>query len=43
MIRRADWVVDLGPGAGRHGGRVLYEGPVERLDGTATARALRAD
>lgn len=43
VIRRADWVVDLGPGAGRHGGRVLYEGPVTGLDGTATARALRAD
>jgi excinuclease UvrABC ATPase subunit len=41
VIRRADWVVDLGPGAGRHGGRVLYEGPVARLEGTATARALQ--
>jgi excinuclease UvrABC ATPase subunit len=40
VIRRADWIVDLGPGAGRHGGRVLYEGPVAGLRGTATARAL---
>ncbi|MEU6248033.1 excinuclease ABC subunit UvrA [Glycomyces sp. NPDC047010] len=40
VIRRADWVVDLGPGAGRHGGRVLYEGPVKGLRGTATAEAL---
>ncbi|GAA2273024.1 excinuclease ABC subunit UvrA [Glycomyces scopariae] len=40
VIRRADWVVDLGPGAGRHGGRVLYEGPVAGLRGTATAAAL---
>ncbi|WP_205326087.1 excinuclease ABC subunit UvrA [Glycomyces sp. YM15] len=40
VIRRADWIVDLGPGAGRHGGRVLYEGPVADIRGTATARAL---
>ncbi|MDA1362695.1 excinuclease ABC subunit UvrA [Glycomyces luteolus] len=40
VIRRADWIVDLGPGAGRHGGRVLYEGPVADMRGTATARAL---
>jgi len=27
MLRRADWLVDVGPGAGQHGGRVLYSGP----------------
>ncbi|MFI7707365.1 ATP-binding cassette domain-containing protein [Nonomuraea sp. NPDC049480] len=27
VIKRADWVIDLGPGGGKHGGRVLYEGP----------------
>jgi excinuclease UvrABC ATPase subunit len=43
VIRRADWIVDLGPGAGRHGGRVLYEGPVAAMRGTATARALGQD
>jgi excinuclease UvrABC ATPase subunit len=31
VVRRADWVVDLGPGAGHHGGRVLFSGPPERL------------
>lgn len=41
VIRRADWVVDLGPGPGRHGGRVLYEGPVAGISGTATAEALQ--
>ena len=27
VVRRADWVVDIGPGAGEGGGRVLYSGP----------------
>ncbi|WP_448136598.1 excinuclease ABC subunit A [Stenotrophomonas rhizophila] len=27
MLRRADWLVDVGPGAGEHGGQVLYSGP----------------
>ena len=31
VVRRADWVVDLGPGAGEGGGRVLYSGPVAGL------------
>ncbi len=30
-IRSADWVVDLGPGAGVHGGYVVCEGPVESI------------
>ncbi len=31
VVRRADWVVDIGPGAGEAGGRVLYSGPVDGL------------
>ncbi len=31
VIRRADWVVDLGPGPGHHGGRVLFSGPPGQL------------
>lgn len=27
-IRSADWLVDLGPGAGRKGGQLLYSGPI---------------
>ncbi len=32
VVRRADWVVDIGPGAGEAGGRVLYSGPVSGLE-----------
>jgi excinuclease ABC subunit A len=31
VVRRADWVVDVGPGAGSSGGCVLYSGPVGGL------------
>src|SRR5262249_48418196 len=30
-IRRADYVIDLGPGAGRHGGGVVAHGPPEKI------------
>lgn len=44
FIRSADYIVDLGPGAGPEGGRIVAEGPVAdvltRFD-TATTRALR--
>ncbi|MCQ9388261.1 excinuclease ABC subunit UvrA [Brevibacterium sp. 50QC2O2] len=42
MIRIADHVVDLGPGAGGAGGRICYEGTVEglRASGTLTGRHL---
>ena len=41
VVRRADWVVDIGPGAGEGGGRVLYCGPVaglEEVDGVGHRR-----
>jgi excinuclease UvrABC ATPase subunit len=31
VIARADWVIDLGPGAGHDGGRVIFEGPPAEL------------
>ena len=43
MIRAADWVLDLGPGAGEHGGRVIAQGTprdVERNRGSVTGAYL---
>ena len=28
VVRQADWIVDVGPGAGERGGRILYSGPL---------------
>jgi excinuclease ABC subunit A len=30
-IRAADWVIDVGPGAGSHGGRIIAEGPMPKI------------
>ncbi|AZG14633.1 excinuclease ABC subunit UvrA [Cupriavidus pauculus] len=37
-MRQADWIVDVGPAAGEHGGRVLYSGPPDGLAGIADSR-----
>ena len=45
-IRSADWVVDLGPGAGLHGGRIVAEGPpedLERFPASLTAKYLSGE
>jgi excinuclease ABC subunit A len=44
LIKRADWVVDLGPGAGEAGGRIVAQGTPEDLarhPGSITGRYLR--
>ncbi|HUA94357.1 MAG TPA: excinuclease ABC subunit UvrA, partial [Acidimicrobiales bacterium] len=38
-IRSADHVVDIGPGAGEHGGRIVHSGPVTGRKGLLTNRA----
>jgi excinuclease ABC subunit A len=46
VMRRAQWIVDVGPDAGSNGGRVLYSGPLEGLRSVAeshTSRYLFAD
>jgi excinuclease ABC subunit A len=43
MMRSADWLVDMGPGAGEHGGHVVAEGPatkVERKKDSVTGQFL---
>ncbi|MQA07519.1 MAG: excinuclease ABC subunit UvrA [Pseudonocardiaceae bacterium] len=30
-IRSSDWVVDIGPGAGEHGGHIVHSGPFKKL------------
>src|SRR5438874_13647640 len=46
-IRMADWVVDLGPGAGEHGGQVIFQGLPEDLlkngNGSLTGAYLRGE
>jgi excinuclease UvrABC ATPase subunit len=44
VVARADWVIDLGPGAGHDGGRVIFEGPPAALaeaDGSLTGLHLQ--
>ena len=40
MMRAADYIVDLGPGAGREGGKVMYQG---NFKGLMKAKSLTAD
>ncbi len=41
VIRRADWIVDVGPGAGDKGGFVLYSGPPAGLENVAESQTRR--
>ncbi len=31
IIRNSDWIIDLGPGAGVHGGNVVFEGTIKQI------------
>lgn len=42
-MRRADWLIDVGPGAGQHGGEIIYSGPpagLQKISASQTARYL---
>src|SRR6185295_16630497 len=41
IVRHADWIVDIGPAAGEHGGQVLYSGPPEGLLKVANSLTAR--
>jgi excinuclease ABC subunit A len=43
VIRHADWIVDVGPAAGEHGGEILYSGPpagLEKIEASQTRAHL---
>jgi excinuclease ABC subunit A len=45
-IRSADWVIDIGPGAGEHGGELIHSGTLDTLldsERSITAAYLRGD
>ncbi len=42
-IRGADWMLELGPGAGEHGGRMVYSGEVADATNTLTAQYLSGE
>lgn len=39
IIRRADWIIDMGPGAGEDGGEVIFEGDFKKLLKSKTSTA----
>src|SRR5690606_21041380 len=46
LIKIADWIIDMGPGSGKHGGSIIYQGKFSELKGaegkTATYVSKRA-
>jgi excinuclease ABC subunit A len=38
VVRQADWIVDVGPGAGEQGGQIAYSGPLPGLAGVTVSR-----
>ena len=41
VIRHADWIVDVGPAAGEHGGNILYSGPFDGFKDVAASITKR--
>ncbi len=46
-MREADWIVDIGPGAGKNGGTIVANGPIESIlaksNGSLTGQYLRGE
>lgn len=46
VIKTADWIIDLGPGGGEHGGKIIAEGTPEQIvknEKSVTGRYLQAE
>ncbi|RYD68703.1 MAG: excinuclease ABC subunit UvrA [Verrucomicrobiaceae bacterium] len=41
VVRRADWIVEVGPAAGEQGGEILYSGPLPGLQAIASSQTAR--
>lgn len=41
LMRRADWLIDVGPAAGEQGGEILYSGPPAGLENVASSQTSR--
>jgi excinuclease ABC subunit A len=41
IVRRGEWIVDVGPGAGQRGGEVLYSGPLAGLRAVLNSQTAR--
>ncbi|MGX7023313.1 hypothetical protein [Vagococcus hydrophili] len=31
LVRQCDWIIDFGPGSGKHGGQILFEGLLDDI------------
>jgi excinuclease ABC subunit A len=43
IIRKSDYMLDLGPAAGEHGGEVMYFGPTASVNGSLTGKYLKGE
>ncbi|GEP40920.1 UvrABC system protein A [Brevifollis gellanilyticus] len=41
VIRKADWIIDVGPAAGEKGGEILYSGPLAGLEDVAASETRK--
>ena len=42
VMNLADWIIDLGPGGGKHGGELIYAGPREGIEEIAESQTGQA-